>query len=155
MPGGQRLPIKLSGCLINGLFVMKSSFTCSQITLIILWCLFKNKKISVVVGEPLASGLTFPRSQSWSRAACRRAVASGLGWAKGLTKYIWFGGAWGWEGDERARLCLLTDGVVLDEGGFRHPKCVRYSRGWALCPEEEGTIGKGSLWLLAVAAVGF
>lgn len=149
MPVGQRLASKLSECLINRLFLMKSSFTCSQITLIILWCLFKNKKISVVMGEPLASGLTFPRPQSW-RTACRWAVISGLGWARGsLSTFGLVDHGAGWA----PCLSLLTDGVVLDEGGFKHPKCVRY--GWSLCPEEEGTIGKGSFWLLAVATVGF
>lgn len=68
------------------------------------------------------------------------------GLSKGLTKYVCFCGSWSWEGHGWAPcLSLLTDGVVLDEGGFKHPKCVS--------PEEEGTIGKGSFWLLAVAPV--
>lgn len=44
MPVDQRLVSKLSVYLIHGLFLMKSSFTCSQISLIIFVVLVEKKK---------------------------------------------------------------------------------------------------------------
>lgn len=74
MPVDQRLVSKLSVYLIHGLFLMKSSFTCSQISLIILRCLLEKKKKKSVVRETLASGLTFTRSLCSDKAGERQRV---------------------------------------------------------------------------------
>lgn len=74
MPVDQRLVSKLSVYLIHGLFLMKSSFTCSQISLIIFVVLVEKKKTNRVVGETLASGLMFTRSLCSDKAGERQRV---------------------------------------------------------------------------------
>lgn len=73
MPVDQRLVSKLSVYLIHGLFLMKSSFTCSQISLIIFVVLVE-KKNNRVVGETLASGLMFTKSLCSDKAGERQRV---------------------------------------------------------------------------------
>lgn len=73
MPVDQRLVSKLSVYLIHVLFLMKSSFTCSQISLIIFVVLVE-KKNNRVVGETLASGLMFTKSLCSDKAGERQRV---------------------------------------------------------------------------------
>lgn len=75
MPVDQRLVSKLSVYLIHGLFLMKSSFTCSQISLIILRCLLEKKK-KKKCSERDSGFWTHVHKvsvlgQSWRAAACR------------------------------------------------------------------------------------
>ena len=104
MPVDQRLVSKLSVYLIQGLFVMKSSFTFSQITLIILWCLLKII-VCRVVGEPLASRVAFPSSLCSDKAREWQSVGE-LGKSQGLPEERGHGkcqcfadGAWDWGGE--------------------------------------------------------